>query len=61
MGIQEDIFNEFFGLLRADEEFPNSIADELQKCWEKGELLSQEKVFGIIKRGCPDEHQNKED
>lgn len=52
MGIQEDIFERFFKKLEDDEEFPNSIVEELKGLWESGEIASQEKIFGVIKRGC---------
>ena len=49
MGIQEDIFEEFFEKLKENEKFPNSIVAELRKLWEKGEIASQEKIFEVIK------------
>ena len=49
MGIQEDIFEEFFEKLKENEKFPNSIVAELRKLLEKGEIASQEKIFEVIK------------
>lgn len=54
MGIQEEIFKNFFKKLREDKEFPNSIIDELTKLWETGEIISHETIFEIITRGCAD-------
>lgn len=54
MGIQEEIFKNFFKKLGEDKEFPNSIIDELKKLWETGGIISQEKIFEIITRGCAD-------
>jgi len=51
MGIQEEIFEDFFKKIGEDKEFPNSIIDELKKLWETGEIMSQEKIFEVIKRG----------
>lgn len=36
MGIQEDIFEEFFQNLEKDEKFPDAIVTELRSLWEKG-------------------------
>jgi len=49
MGIQEDIFEEFFQKLEEDEKFPDSIIEELRRLWEKGEIASQEKILEVIK------------
>ena len=54
MGIQEDIFEEFFEKLKGDENFPDSIVAELRRLWEKGEIASQEKIFEVIKGECGD-------
>lgn len=51
MGIQEEIFEEFLKKLVEDEKFPDSIIEELRKLQESGEIISQEKIFEIIKRG----------
>ena len=54
MGIQEDIFEEFFKKLEEDEKFPDSIIEELRRLWEKGEIASQEKILAVIKGECGD-------
>jgi len=54
MEIQREIFEEFFRKLQEDEKFPDSIVEELKRFWESGEIISQEKVFEIIKKGCAD-------
>jgi hypothetical protein len=58
MGIQEEIFEEFFKELEKDEKFPNPIIEKLKELWEKGEIASQEKIFEVIKRGCEDVGEN---
>jgi uncharacterized secreted protein with C-terminal beta-propeller domain len=54
MGVKEEILEEFFKKLEEDEEFPDSIIEELKKLWENEEIISQEKIFEVIKRGCSD-------
>lgn len=54
MGIQEDIFEEFFQKLDGDEKFPGSIVAELRSLWEKDEIASQEKILEVIKGECGD-------
>jgi len=58
MGIKEEIFEEFFKKIEEDEEIPRSIIEELRKLWEEGEVISQEKILEVIKRGCKDVYQN---
>lgn len=52
MGIQEEIFEDFFKKLQEDKKFPDSIIEELKKLWKSGESISQEKISEIIKREC---------
>ena len=52
MGIQEDIFRVFFKKLEEDENFPDSILEELKILWENDEMGLQEKILEAIKRGC---------
>jgi len=54
MEIQKEIFEEFFKKIEEDEKFPDSIIEELKKLWESGEVISQEKIFEVIKRGYVD-------
>ncbi len=58
MGIEEEIFEGFFKKIEEDEEIPRSIIEELRKLWEDGEVISQEKILEVIKRGCKDVYQN---
>ena len=51
MGVQEDIFEEFFKKLEDDEEFPDSIVEELKILRKSGEIASQEKILEVIERG----------
>ena len=61
MGIKEEIFEDFFKKLEDDNEFPNSIIEELKKLLKSGEIASQEKILDAIKRGCIDVSANRED
>jgi len=54
MGIQEDIFEEFFEKLKGDKNFSDSIVAELKTLREKGEIASQEKILEVIKGECGD-------
>jgi hypothetical protein len=58
MGIQENIFEQFFKKLEKDEKFPDSVLKELKKLWENGEIASQEKIYEAIKRGCGDANKD---
>lgn len=58
MEIQEEIFEEFFKKLEEDEGLPNSIIEGLKNLWERGEIMSQEKIFEAIKRGCADVYED---
>jgi len=61
MGIQEDIFEGFFKRLEDDEEFPDSIVEELKKLWESGEIASQEKILEVVERGNENVSKNQND
>jgi hypothetical protein len=61
MGIQEDIFEGFFKRLEDDEEFPDSIVEELKKLWESGEIASQEKILEVVERGNENASENQND
>jgi hypothetical protein len=54
MGIQREIFEEFVEKLGEDKEFPDSVREEIRNLWESGEIISKEKIFEVIKRGCAD-------
>ena len=54
MGIQEEIFEEFFKKLEEDEKFPGTIIEELKKLWKSEEIALQQKIFEVIERGCED-------
>jgi|Deesub1362A_J573_1020465.scaffolds.fasta_scaffold00086_117 hypothetical protein len=53
MGIQGEIFEEFFRKLSEDEAIPSSIIEKLKELLESGEV-SQERIFEVIKRGYND-------
>ena len=59
MGIQEDIFEGFFKKLEDDEDFPDSIVEELKGLWESGEISSQEKIIEVIERGSENGSKNQ--
>ncbi len=61
MGIQEEIFEEFFKNLEGNEEFPNSILEELKRLWESGEITSQEKLSEVVERECGSSNENQDD
>lgn len=54
MAIQEEIFEEFCTKLEVDQEFPNSIIEELKKLWANEDVISQDKIFEAIETGCAD-------
>ena len=59
MGIQEDIFKGFFKKLEDDEEFPDSIVEELKRLRESGEIASREKILEIIENGGENVSKNQ--
>ena len=61
MGIQEEIFGEFFKNLEDNEDFPDSILEELKKLWESGEIASQEKILEVVERGSGNGSENQND
>lgn len=61
MGIQEDIFEGFFKKLEDDEEFPDSIVEELKRLRESGEIASQEKILEVIENGSENVSKNQND
>lgn len=60
MGIVDEIFQDFFGRLREDEEVPESIVTELMRLRENGETISEEKVLNIVRKGCENVGADKE-
>ncbi len=61
MGIQYNILKEFYKKLEDDEEFPNSIVDELKILLENGEIASQEKILEVVNRECENGSKNQND
>lgn len=61
MGIQEDIFEGFFKKLEDDEEFPDSIVEELKRLRESGEIASQEKILEVIEKRSENVSKNQND
>ncbi len=54
MGIQDDIFEEFFRKLEQDKKFPDSIVKGLKTLKGREEISSKEKILAAIKIGCED-------
>ncbi len=61
MGIQEDIFERFFKKLEDDEDFPDSIVEELKRLLENGEIASQEKILEMVETGSENDSKNQND
>ena len=59
MGIQEDVFEGFFKKLEDDEEFLDSIVEELKRLRESGEIASREKILEIIENGGENVSKNQ--
>lgn len=59
MGIQEDIFEDFFDRLEKDAEFPNEIVEKLRKLWESDEIASKEKILKALTGGIEDTSNNQ--
>jgi len=57
LGIQEEIFEEFFKKL-AESKLPENLVKELRTLVEKGEIANKEKILESVKRGVrlADEH-----
>jgi len=49
MGINEEIFEEFFEKLEEDKEIFNVLIAKLKELWKNGNMNSQEKIFEAIK------------
>jgi len=49
MGIQEEIFDEFYKKLEEDENFPKPIVIKLKKILKSGEAITRENLLDIIK------------
>ena len=61
MGIQEEIFEGFFKKLEDDEDFPDSIVEELKRLWESSKIASQEKILEVVERGSENVSKNQND
>ncbi len=61
MGIQEEIFEEFFKNLEETEDFPDSILEELKRLWKSGEIASQERILEVIERESGNSNENQDD
>jgi len=61
MGIQEEIFEEFFVKLIESGKVPQITISELKKLYEGKGAISQDKVFDAIKKGFENVGENKKD
>jgi len=59
MGIKEEIFDEFFHVLEGERKTPETVTAELRQLIESGGGLSEEKILGLVARGCEDVHKDK--
>ena len=59
MGIQEDVFKDFFDKLKKDADFPNEIVEKLRKLWESGKMISEEKILDALTGGIKNTHNNQ--
>lgn len=50
-GVEEEIFENFFGKLKADKKFPSEVVEELRKLWESAEIASEERILEAIEEG----------
>ena len=60
MGIQDDVFEDFFDKLKEDVNFPNEIVKKLRKLWESNELVSKERILITLVGGIRDTTNNQD-
>jgi len=53
LGIQEEIFDDFFRKLK-DSKLSEDLINELRMLLEKGEIGTKEKILEAVKRGVKD-------
>lgn len=51
MGVEEEIFEEFFNKLENNKEFPKAVLDELKNRYKKSNLDSKNKLLKVIRLG----------
>lgn len=59
MGIKEEIFSEFFSVLQEEKEVPKTVVLELKQLIENRGKISEEKILGLVARGCEGGHEDK--
>lgn len=52
MGIQDQIYEDFFKKLRKDRKFPKIIVDQLELCWNEKKRYTKATLLKIIKEGA---------
>jgi len=60
MGIQEDVFEDFFNRLEKDAEFPNELVKKLKKLWKSDETVSTEKILNTLAGGIKGTSNNQD-
>ncbi|MGP8024393.1 MAG: hypothetical protein ACLQG5_04260 [Methanobacterium sp.] len=55
MGVEEEIFEEFFNKLEKNEEFPKAVLDDLKIRYIDGNLDSKAKIDKALSLGDSDE------
>ena len=56
MGLEEEIFKEFFSKLEKNDEFPDIVLNDLKIRYEKNNLDSKGKIIKAIRLGDSDEN-----
>ena len=56
MGLEEEIFKEFFNKLEKNDEFPDIVLNDLKSKYEKNNLHSKDKIIEAIRLGDSDEN-----
>ena len=51
MGVEEEIFKEFFQKLEENEEIPKAVLDDLKIRYNKGNIDSKGKILKAIRAG----------
>ena len=60
MGIQEEVFQDFFDKLAKDTDFPNEMVEKIRKLCESGDILSKEKILNALLGGIKNTTKNQD-
>ena len=61
MGIEDDIFDEFFDKLKENSSIPEISRKELQRIWKNKKIISQEEIIEIIEMGINNVNKSQRD